>query len=74
TEVYDGKGLQLSVISNGYKKFTGLQIGLLNGIFSKPERFTGLQIGLFNRTTKLRGLQIGIWNINEKRALPFVNW
>ena len=74
TRVHTGRGLQVSVITNGYKNFTGLQVGLLNGMFSNPESFTGVQIGLFNRTKKLRGLQIGLWNINEKRSLPFVNW
>lgn len=74
TRVHDGVGLQIGGLYNDYRTFTGLQIGIFNGGFRKPEKFTGLQIGLFNNAKKLRGLQIGLINKNEKRILPFINW
>lgn len=74
TTVHKGRGVHIAFWFNEYKYFDGLMLGVCNGLLSKPEQFRGLQIGLINRTKKLRGLQIGLWNINEKRAMPIINW
>ncbi|WP_294824766.1 hypothetical protein [uncultured Flavobacterium sp.] len=73
TMVHEGNGLQVA-FSNDYDKFTGLQVGAINGAYGKAESFEGLQIGLFNNAKKLKGIQIGLINKNEKRILPFFNW
>lgn len=72
-KVYTGQGVQIGGF-NDFKRFTGFQLGIYNDIENKSESFTGLQIGVLNKTKKLRGIQIGLWNINQRRALPLINW
>jgi hypothetical protein len=67
---HKASGVTAAFIINNAETFKGLQICGYN----KAKELNGLQIGVFNRTQKLKGVQIGLWNINEKRALPLINW
>tara|TARA_R110000850_G_scaffold41434_1_gene106205 strand:- start:107858 stop:108286 length:429 start_codon:yes stop_codon:yes gene_type:complete len=62
------KGITIGVMNSSYE-LKGSQIGLVN--YCKENK--GIQIGVFNRSFS-RGLQIGLWNLNNKRAFPFINW
>lgn len=47
--------------------------GLHIGVFNKTRINKGLQIGVLNKSNS-KGFQLGFWNINNKRAMPFLNW
>jgi hypothetical protein len=70
-------------IYNANNDLAGSTIGLYNqsyrlrglhiGIFNKTRMNNGLQIGMLNKSNS-KGFQLGFWNINNKRAMPFLNW
>lgn len=62
------KGMTIGVMNSSYN-LKGSQFGVIN--YCKDNH--GIQIGIFNRSFS-KGLQVGIWNVNHKRAMPFINW
>ena len=63
--IEEGGGLQLG-FSNETKKYTGLQIGLVNTpLENSTSIFKGFQAGIYNKSDKLNGAQIGLWNKNS---------
>lgn len=63
-------GLQVAIIANSSYYMSGVQISGFNFIHTGA----GLQIGLVNKSRNFKGIQLGLWNVNQKRALPFLNW
>lgn len=63
-------GVSLAFMMNYNVVVHGVSVGMVN----ESLEHKGLQIGLVNRSVRTRGFQIGLWNVNEKRALPFINW
>ncbi len=63
-------GVSINPLWNLYRTINGISIGVVNHSL----RVRGVQIGIYNKTTRLQGIQTGLWNVNDKRALPLINW
>ncbi|MDA6071146.1 hypothetical protein NJT12_16135 [Flavobacterium sp. AC] len=61
-------GSAIGVYNRSYQ-LSGLHIG----VFNQARINKGLQIGVFNKSDS-KGFQLGFWNVNNKRAMPFLNF